>query len=64
MEVLEPFLIDLNITRDHSEADIKAEIETHLIVQRYTNQFLKGQIEVDTFEQCLAQFGVDPLVKT
>jgi hypothetical protein len=42
MDALEPFLPDLNITVDHSEADIQAEIETHLIVQRYTKQFLKG----------------------
>lgn len=60
MHVLEPFLIDLNLTPDHNSSDIKAEIDALFLVQRITEQFLKGNVSIDVLDDCLAQFGVNP----
>lgn len=60
MDVLEPFLLDLDITPDHNSDDIKREIEALATVNRLTEQFLKGQCTIDELDDCIAQYGVNP----
>jgi hypothetical protein len=40
---------------------LEQEIEIHYLVQHHLEKFLKGEIDEETFNDCLAQFGVDPL---
>lgn len=61
MHVLEPFLPDLDLSPDHNASDIEAEIQTHFIIQRLMEGFLKGEVDLDTFEDCLAQYEIDPI---
>ena len=61
MHVLEPFLPDVFQTPDHSAADLEQEIKIHYLIQRNLEKFLKGEIDEATFNDCLAQFGINPL---
>jgi hypothetical protein len=61
MHVLEPFMPDLGLSPDHNSSDIRAEIEAHFTIQRMAEKFLKGEVDLDTFEQCLDFFGIDPI---
>ncbi|PSB16052.1 hypothetical protein C7B65_22775 [Phormidesmis priestleyi ULC007] len=60
MHVLEPFLPDLNLTPDHSLSDIEAECKALSQVQRMTSDFLRGELDLDTLDDCLFGYGVDP----
>lgn len=60
MQVLEPFLIDLNITPDHNSADIEDEIKHLSQFQRMLEGFLRGEVDVGTFNDFLEYCGVDP----
>lgn len=60
MHVLEPFLPDLNLTPDHSLSDIEAECKALSQVQHLTERFLRGETDLDTLNDCLFFYGVEP----
>lgn len=60
MDFLEPFLLNLDLTPDHSDSDIEAECKTLFTIQAMTEKFLCGQCNYDDLSDCLAQFNVEP----
>lgn len=60
MHYLEPFLPDLSITPDHDATDTEQEIQVLTLIQGRIEGFLKGDLNLDDLDQCLAQFGIDP----
>lgn len=61
MHVLEPFLPDILKTPDHSDADLDAEFKAHKLVQQHLKGFLRGEVDLDTFENVLEFTGICPI---
>lgn len=61
MHVLEPFLPDILRTPDHSDSDLAAEFAAHSLVQKYLKMFLRGETDLDTFENVLESTGICPI---
>lgn len=57
MDALEPFLIPVDLTPDHSHEDRKQSAEDALLRQRLLLQFLRGEIDADTYNDCLNDQG-------
>lgn len=60
MHVLEPFLLDLDLSTDHNSADIEAEFKRLSDFQRKLEAFLLGEMDSDSFNDFLEAYGVDP----
>lgn len=60
VDALEPFLVGLELTPDHTLSDIRSEAKPYLALSELTNKFLKGQCSLEEFEDALAGYGIDP----
>lgn len=61
MHILEPFLPDLDLSPDHNAADIAAEFKLLSIFQTRLESFLRGDMDIDSFNDFLESQGIDPL---
>lgn len=57
MDALDPFLIPVDLTPDHSHADRVQAAEETLLRQRLLKQYLLGEIDCDTYNDCLNDQG-------
>ena len=60
MDALSPFLLDLNLSPDHSAQDIDAEWRSKSHAQVTLSRFLKGEATLEEYDDALADVGVDP----
>jgi hypothetical protein len=60
MHILEPFLPDLDLSPDHNAADIAAEFKALSIFQKKLESFLRGEMDIDSFNDFLESFGITP----
>lgn len=61
MNVLEPFLIDLDISPDHNSADVASEFKALSIFQTRLESFLRGDMDIESFNDFLESYGINPL---
>ena len=61
MHILEPFLPDLDISPDHNSADVAVEFKMLSIFQTRLESFLRGDMDIDSFNDFLENYGIDPL---
>lgn len=57
MDVLDPFLLPVDLTPDHSFEDRVKAADEALLRQRLLLQFLRGEIDCDTYNDCLNDQG-------
>jgi hypothetical protein len=57
MDVLDPFLLPVDLTPDHSFEDRVKAADEALLRQRLLLQFLRGEIDADTYNDCLNDQG-------
>lgn len=62
MNILEPFLIDLDISPDHNSVDVEAEFKALSIFQTCLESFLRGEMDIDTFNDFVESCGIDPSI--
>jgi hypothetical protein len=61
MHVLEPFLPDLFRTPDHNESDLAAEFAAHTLIQKSLKAFMRGEMDLGTYDDILEHVGIDPI---
>ena len=61
MHVLEPFLPDVFRTPDHDESDLAAEFAAHTLIQNALRAFMRGELDLATYDDILEHVGIDPI---